>query len=90
MTAIVLPATMDRASLIPLAQDMLERCEQSKPLLVNGSKVSRVGLAGLQLLVSGALAAQDKGLSFKLAEPSDELIGAASLSGLSALFGLEA
>ncbi len=90
MSAIILPATMDKASLLPLARDMASLCDQGQALLIDGSKVSRVGLAGLQLLVSGALAAQDRSVEFRLTDASDELAGAASLSGLSAMLGIAA
>lgn len=90
MSAIILPATMDKASLLPLARDMAAHVDKGQPLVIDGSKVGRVGLAGLQLLVSGALAAQDRSIEFRLTDVSDELAGAASLSGLSAMLGIAA
>ena len=90
MSAIILPAIMDKASLLPLARDMAAHCDKGEALLIDGSKVSRVGLAGLQLLVSGAIAAQDRAVEFKLTDASDELAGAASLSGLTAMLGIAA
>lgn len=90
MTAILLPAIMDKGSLPPLAREMAEQCDKGLPLLIDGSKVGRIGLAGLQLLVSGVLAARDKDLAFEIATPSDELVGVASISGLCGMFGLPA
>ncbi len=90
MSAIILPATMDKASLLPLARDMATQCDKGQPLLIDGANVSRVGLAGLQLLVSGVLAARDRSLEFRLTDASGELAGAASLSGLSAMLGIAA
>ena len=90
MSAIILPATMDKASLAPLARDMAALCDKGEALVVDGSKVSRVGLAGLQLLVSAAREAQDHAVAFTLADPSDELAGAVALSGLGAMLGLAA
>ncbi len=90
MSAIILPTIMDKASLPPLARDMAEHVDKGQPLLIDGAKVSRVGLAGLQLLVSGALAAQDRSVEFRLTNASAELAGAASLSGLSAMLGIAA
>ena len=90
MTAIILPAIMDRATLNPLATELAECCDKGQPLRVDGAKVSRIGLAGLQLLVCAALAAKDRDLAFEIADPSEELAGAAALSGLTTMFGLPA
>lgn len=90
MSAIILPATMDKGSLPPLAREMMALCDKGEALVIDGSKVSRVGLAGLQLLASAALTARDRAVDFRIASPSDELVGAASLSGLSAMFGIAA
>ena len=90
MSDIILPAIMDRASLSPLAREMMEQVDKGEPLVVNGAKVSRLGLAGLQLLVCAALAARDKDVTFEIEEPSDELTGAAELSGLTTMFGIAA
>jgi anti-anti-sigma regulatory factor len=90
MSGIVLPATMDKGALPALAREMAQLCDKGGPLLIDGSKVSRVGLAGLQLLVSGALAANDRSIEFKLTDASEELAGAATLSGLGAMLGIAA
>lgn len=90
MSAIILPAIMDKGSLPPLAREMAELCDKGEALAVDGSKVNRVGLAGLQLLVSAAREAQDRGVDFKINSASDELAGAVSLSGLGAMLGLAA
>jgi len=90
MSAIILPATMDKASLQPLAREMAQLCDKGEALIIDGSKVGRVGLVGLQLLVSGALAARDRSVTFELTNASDELAGAASLSGLSSMLGIAA
>lgn len=90
MSAIFLPAIMDRAALGPLARDMSDQCDRGEALVMDGSKVSRIGLAGLQLLTSAALAAREKDVAFEITEPSDELAGAAELSGLCGLFGMAA
>lgn len=90
MSAIILPATMDKVSLPPIAREMAELCDKGEALAIDGSKVSRVGLAGLQLLASAALAAQDRSVEFKVTGASDELAGAISLGGLSNMLGLAA
>ena len=90
MSAIILPATMDKGALPELAREMAQLCDKGEPLLIDGSKVSRVGLAGLQLLVSGVLAANDRSIEFKLTNASEELVGAATLSGLSTMLGIAA
>lgn len=90
MTAIILPAIMDKANLPALAREMGEQCDKGEAIVVDGSKVGRIGLAGLQLLVSGALAAREKDLAFDITEPSDELISAATISGLCDMFGITA
>jgi len=90
MSAIVLPATMDKGALPELAREMAQLFDKGEPLLIDGSKVSRVGLAGLQLLLSGALTANDRALEFKIANASEELAGAATLSGLGTMLGMAA
>ena len=90
MSAIVLPATMDKGALPELAREMALLCDKGEALSIDGSKVSRVGLAGLQLLASGALAANDRALEFKITNASEELAGAATLSGLGAMLGIAA
>ncbi len=90
MSAIILPATMDKGSLPPLAREMAELCDKGETLEIDGSKVSRVGLAGLQLLASAAREARDRSVAFKLTDPSDELAGAATLGGLAAMLGIAA
>ena len=90
MSAIVLPATMDKGSIPLVARELMELCDKGEAIAIDGSKVSRIGLAGLQLLASGALTAQERGVDFKVTSASDELMGAASLSGLSTMFGLAA
>jgi anti-anti-sigma regulatory factor len=90
MSEIILPAVMDKGSLSPLAREMSEYCEKGEALVIDGAKVSRVGLAGLQLLVSAALAAKDRDVEFRISNPSEELQGAAVMSGLAGMFGLAA
>jgi anti-anti-sigma regulatory factor len=90
MSEIILPAIMDKGSLSMLAREMAEYCDKGEALLVDGAKVSRIGLAGLQLLASAAIAAKDRSIEFRIANPSEELVGAASLSGLVGMFGLAA
>ena len=90
MSAIILPVTLDKVSLPLVARELMEFCDKGEALIVDGSKVSRIGLAGLQLLASAALAAQDRSVEFKVTSASDELAGAASLSGLTAMFGIAA
>ncbi|GEM_PF-2195544 len=90
MSAIILPAMLDKLNLPLIARELKDQCDKGEDLLIDGSKVNRVGLAGLQLLASAALSAQDRAITFKVVDASDELKGAASLSGLSAMFGIAA
>ncbi|HZV57775.1 MAG TPA: STAS domain-containing protein [Sphingobium sp.] len=90
MSAIMLPAVLDKLNLSLIARELMDQCEKGEALIIDGSKVNRVGLAGLQLLASAALSAQDRSLAFQVVDASDELKGAASLSGLSAMFGIAA
>ena len=90
MSAIILPGTMDKGALPEVAREMAHLCDKGEPLMIDGSKVSRIGLAGLQLLVSAALAANDRSIEFKLTSVSEELAGAATLSGLGVMLGIAA
>lgn len=90
MSAIILPATMDKGALPEVVREMAALCDKGEAILIDGSKVSRIGLAGLQLLVSAVREAQDRSVDFKLNDVSDELAGAARLSGLDAMLGIAA
>ncbi len=90
MSAIILPATMDKVSLPPLAREMAALCDAGMAIELEGSKVSRVGLAGLQLLVSAGREAKDRSVDFRMIDPSEELVGAATLGGLNTMLGIAA
>ncbi len=46
MSAIVLPATMDKGALPELAREMAQLCDKGEAMRIDGSKVSRVGTCG--------------------------------------------
>jgi anti-anti-sigma factor len=89
MTAIQLPAIMDRQCLAGLASDMLAACQPKQDLTIDGSQVARMGLCGLQLLASAAKTAEAKSAKFVLLNASEELKGAVQLGGLEQLLGLQ-
>lgn len=79
-----LGAKLDTAAAAPLHRELVTRLELGRPLLLDGSKVDRVGLACLQLLTAARAAAAEAGLAFGVAEASEPLREAATLAGLAA------
>lgn len=84
MTTVTLPSVCDRASaraLLPELRDAIG----SDPLVVDASKVERVGQAMLQLLLSAARS--EAGITLR--EPSDALRTALQMAGLTSELGAD-
>lgn len=86
MTAHALPPSLDTAAAVPLRQELLARLDARQPLDLDGSGVTRVGLACLQVLVGAHVAAMAQGVAFRITEPSAALRDMASLARLDAMF----
>ena len=84
MTTLTVPALCDRAAARALHPDIRDAIGND-PLVINASKVERIGQAMLQLLVSAAQS--DAGIT--LEEPSPAMQEALRLSGLVRVLGNE-
>ena len=78
MTRLSLPATFDLPAAAQLA-DLLRLTNGS--IVLNGEAVERVGMAGLQLLLSTQASVQASGHAFGIEHPSKVLSAAASTAG---------
>ena len=85
MTAHPLAPSLDTAAATPLRAELLTRIEQRQPLLLDGSAVTRVGQACLQVLAGARAAAAAEGLPFAVADPSEPLRDMAATARLDAV-----
>ena len=80
-----LPAVLNSAAAQPLADLLKERLADNEPILLDGSAVSQLGQACLQVLLSARAAAASRELAFAINNPSEALSTMAEMSGCSAL-----
>lgn len=78
----LLPATLDTSAAGPLRLALVDRIERGEPIVLNGSGVTRAGLACLQVLASARATADARGLAFRLDDCSDALAQMIALSHL--------
>lgn len=83
MTRIVLPAIVDLAAAVSLADTLLTA---PSPTAIDGSGVERIGVAGLQLLLSAQTTGEVSGTPIVIEQPSAALCEAARLAGADQLF----
>ena len=76
-----LPAVLNSAAAQPLADLLKERLADSEPVLLDGSAVSQLGQACLQVLLSARATAAGRELAFALNNPSETLSMMAGMSG---------
>ncbi len=79
-----LPATLDTTAAGPLRHALLARIERGEPLHLDGSEVTRIGQACLQVLASARATAAARGLAFRLDPRSDALGRMVTLARLDA------
>lgn len=82
MTRIALPPQFDCTAATALA-DTLRAAPH--PFSIDGSAVERIGIAGLQLLLSARVAAEASGHPLVIDQPSDPLAAAARTAGADVL-----
>lgn len=82
MTQLCLPVLVDLPAALGLA-DLLR--EAKGPVAIDGSGVERIGVAGLQLLLSAQASAVAGGHGFAIDRPSDALAAAARTAGAECL-----
>ncbi|MDP1027259.1 STAS domain-containing protein [Sphingomonas sp. KR1UV-12] len=82
MTAIVLPAVVDLAAAVALAETLRAA---TGAITINGGLVERIGAAGIQLLLSARATAAAGGHALTIAPASAPLAAAVATAGASVL-----
>ncbi|WP_267382438.1 MULTISPECIES: STAS domain-containing protein [unclassified Sphingomonas] len=85
MTRLPLPGTFDLPAVIQLAGKLRST---SGPVVLDGAAVERIGIPGLQLLLSAQATAQAGGKMFEIRHPSNALITAANTAGANEIIGI--
>lgn len=83
-----LPENVDRSAAADMASAFAGAIQTGKDIEIDGSKVTQIGQAGLQILLSGIVSANQRRLKIEITQPSDSFTAAAKLAGASALLGL--
>lgn len=79
---VILPDSLDSASAASIQELLLSR--RGSPVVVDAGQVNRVGVQALQVLISAAQTWRADGQSYKVRNPSSELVETLALVGLSA------
>lgn len=82
MTRLPLPAMIDLPAALQLADALRSTTD---PIAVDGAAVERIGIAGLQLLLSAQMAMTATGHPFSIDHPSEALAAAARTAGAECL-----
>ncbi|WP_052699159.1 STAS domain-containing protein [Hyphomicrobium sp. 99] len=80
-TTLVLPDSLDSSSAANIKDLLLAR--RGSPLVVDARQVHRVGIQALQVLIAAAQTWRADGQSYKVTNPSSELLETLALVGLS-------
>lgn len=89
MHRIILPAHLDREGVRLTADELRDALGRGGPVAIDGAQVDRVGMAGLQLLLSATRPHGAGEPDIRIVAPSAALIEAATVSGLTAHLGFE-
>ena len=76
-----LPALLNSAAAQPLVDLLKERLADNEPIILDGSAVSQLGQACLQVLLGARAAAASRKLSFTIHNPSEALSMMADMAG---------
>lgn len=77
-----LAETLDTSAAGPLRHALLARADRGEALHLDGSEVTRIGQACLQVLASARATAVARGLAFRIDDPSEALDRMVALAGL--------
>lgn|GEM_PF-2144099 len=86
-TILQLPASLDTAAATPLLDAVREQLASAGDLHLDGSGVTELGQACLQVLLGARSAAAKAGLSFSLAQPSEAMSAMLKVAGCEDLAG---
>jgi anti-anti-sigma regulatory factor len=81
MTDIILPDVFDRTAARSLAAELATAISAGNVTL-DAAAVTQIGQTGLQLLLSAARSASEKGVTLKIVNPSESIVDAAMLTGI--------
>ena len=76
-----LPAVMNAAAAQPLLDLLKERLADNEPIILDGSAVSQLGQACLQVLLGARAAAGSRELAFSINNPSEVLSAMVDVAG---------
>ena len=76
-----LPALLNSAAAQPLLDLLKERLADNEPIILDGSAVSQLGQACLQVLLGARATAATRKLSFTIHNPSEALSAMADMAG---------
>jgi len=76
-----LPAVLNSAAAQPLLDLLKERLADNEPIILDGSAVSQLGQACLQVLLGARAAAGSRELTFIINNPSEALSMMADMAG---------
>ncbi len=88
MRQLSLLTILDREGVRVTAAELRELADAGAGYLIDASRVERIGLAGLQLLLSVLRASAPGDPEVRIVTPSQPLIDAARLAGVTELLGL--
>ena len=83
----LLPAVLDTAAAKPLADMLHERLTENEPLQLDGTAVTQIGQACLQVLLSARHAAAARNITLSIREPSEAMTMMVTLAGCADLVG---
>jgi chemotaxis protein CheX len=84
----LLPEMLDTSAAGPLRVALLDRIDRGEPVHLDGSEVTRAGLACLQVLASARATAVEQDVDFRIDRPSEALARMIALAGLDAALDL--
>jgi anti-anti-sigma regulatory factor len=86
---VTLDASLTIAETAALQEVMLTHLRSMTPLCLDASEVEMIDTAGLQLVATAYKTASEKGLEFRIKDPSQKFVQSANQIGLGELLGVQ-